>query len=556
MNTIPSTSRRVFIGQAGLTVGAALLASRLSSTARAETNTALPIEAAKTKTTGKNRRTFTALTATGWNLHSTRFISAPTWEWTPFEGAVAYVVMFASDQDTTAHTVRVDGPRYEMSKEWSLVKVGQVDLIAWPVDAQDQPLCGEWRRRFYKAPPFDGTAQAPLDWEASIHRSMEYLLAPARDKVEDYEKGLPRSVWSSTENNITGERRLLAFPALHHPSFIFTYLLYAKSYPGSKFAAEARRQAKQYGEWLLAHRHPAEGRCGLFPYSTIELGKPEGYIEGSNITLFRAARVGEAMITLYREFNDERYLAYARHIANVFVGLQQPDGSWPFRVNPKDGAVIEAYTSAVIPPARLMGLLEQIQPNADYAASRQKAAQWVLENPVKTRRWQGMYEDVGAQAPFRNLEHWDTNETISYLTEYRKQVPDAVKTAEELNAYIEDQFVAWDPSDRSFNMRCPTPMVAEQYTCYYPMEVHTGIWIRSLLKLHQVTGNQTYLLKASNAANSIILSQQPTGAYSTWGFDPRFQRPLMAYDWPPCNAEAVQALIELSLYKRMLPQSV
>jgi len=541
------SSRRRFLGQAGLVVSAAVLASRFS--ARAETNTALPTETgAPPKKSGKNRKVFTALTPTGWNLYATRFVSAPTWEWQPFKGAVAYVVMFAGENEARAQTVRVEGPRYDMTKAWPALPFGSVDIIAWPVDARDRPLAAEWRKKFYKAPPFDGIAQQPLDWAASIHRSMEYLLAPARDEVEEFEKGLPRSAWASSENSITGERRLLAFPALHYPSFIFTYLLYAQQYPDGKLTPEALRQAKQYAEWLLTNRQPADWRCSLFPYSTIEDGKLQGYIEGQNITLFRAARVGEAMVALHRQFNDDRYLAYARHLANVFVELQQPDGSWPFRVNPKDGSVVEAYTSAAIPPARLMGLLEQIEPNPDYAACRQKAARWVLENPVRTRRWQGMYEDVGAQAPYRNLEHWDTNATISYLIHYRSQIPAAVKTAEELNAYIEDQFVAWQPSDHSFFARSFTPMVAEQYTCYYPMEVHTAIWVQSLLTLHHATGKKNYLTKAINAANAIVRSQQATGAYSTWGFDPRFGRPLMAYDWPGCNAEAVQGLIKLARY--------
>jgi uncharacterized protein YyaL (SSP411 family) len=80
------------------------------------------------------------------------------------------------------------------------------------------------------------------------------------------------------------------------------------------------------------------------------------------------------------------------------------------------------------------------------------------------------------------------------------------------------------------------------------MEVHTGIWITSLLVLHRSTGKGKYLIKAINAGNSILMAQQKNGAYSTWGFDIRFRRPLLTMDWPGCNAVAVSALLQLNRY--------
>jgi uncharacterized protein YyaL (SSP411 family) len=155
----------------------------------------------------------------------------------------------------------------------------------------------------------------------------------------------------------------------------------------------------------------------------------------------------------------------------------------------------------------------------------------------------------------RNLEHWDTNEMIRYLVHYNKDNPQSVKIAESLNRYIEDQFVLWQPTDRCVSNRCPTPTVMEQYACYVPMEVHTGMWVMSLLALHRATGNKDYLTKAINAGNSIIRAQQNTGAYSTWSSDVRFGRPLLTIDWPGCNAVAVSALLQLNQYVKSLPAS-
>ncbi|TZF84018.1 hypothetical protein FW774_11270 [Pedobacter sp. BS3] len=544
-------SRRSFLGHAGLAVGAALLPVDLARAERRD-----PGHILKQADEKKEKVRFEVnLIQTGWNTYSPRYVYAPLWTWEPIKGAAAYMVSFADAKDTKARTIRLDKPEYHMENDWQRIHTGPVDIIAWAVDADDKPLCSAWRRRFHKSPGFDGKAQEPLNWKESIERSMAYLLAPARDKVEPFEGDMPRSCWSCCEESISGQRRLMAFPALHHPSFIFAYLNYARQFPDSRQTPTALKQAKQYGDWLLANRLPANWRCGLFPFSTIEQGRTEGYIEGKNITLFRAARVGEAMVALYRHFNDKKYLDYARHIANVFVELQEEDGSWPYRVNPRDGKTVEAYTSNAVSPARLFGILEEIEPNAKYTASREKAIEWVMNNPVNNSRWQGMYEDIGVRAPFQNLEHWDTNEMIRYLIHYGQTNPDSVKIAEKLNRYIEDQFVMWQPTDTCVTNHCPTPTVMEQYTCYVPMEVHTGMWIMSLLALHRATRNKDYLTKAINAGNAIVKAQQKTGAYSTWGFDVRFGRPLLTMDWPGCNAVAVSALLQLDHYIRSLHTS-
>lgn len=541
-----NNSRRNFLGHAGLAVGAALLPIDIVSAGSSLNETDDKKEKVRWETN---------FVQTGWNTYAPRYVYAPIWTWEPIKDAVGYIVQYADVKDTKAKSIRLDKPRYPMEKDWANINPGPVDIIAWAVDAKDNPLCSAWRRRFHKSPGFDGKSQEPVNWQKSIDEAMTYLLAPARDKVEPFEGDMPRSCWSCCEESISGQRRLMAFPALHHPSFIFAYLDYAKQFPNSEHSPIALKQAKQYGDWLLANRLPADWRCGLFPFSTIEQGRTEGYIEGKNITLFRAARAGEAMVALYRHFKEQKYLDYARHIANVFVGLQGGNGSWPYRVNPRDGKTIEEYTSNAVSPARLMGILEEIEPNAKYKASREKAIAWVMDNPVRNGRWQGMYEDIGAKIPYQNLEHWDTNEMIRYLIHYGQTDSASAKIAEKLNRYIEDQFVKWQPTDTCVNNQCPTPTVMEQYSCYVPMEVHTGMWIMSLIALHRATGQKDYLTKAINAGNSIVKAQQKTGAFSTWSSDVRFGRPLLTIDWPGCNAVAVSALLQLNQYVKSLPAS-
>lgn len=423
--------------------------------------------------------------------------------------------------------------------------MGPVDMLVSGLNRKGHPVCSPRVRRIFRVPGFDGRKQKPLDWVTAVRRNLGYLLAPARDRVEAYERGLPRSCWSSYENSVTGQRKSLAYPALHHASFIFAFLKFSKLFPSDPMAVEAQRQARVYGEWLLRNRFPAKWACGLFPYSTIENGRLTGGMEGGNITLFRAARVGEAMLALHRAFGGSAWLDYAKHLAVAFVQMQRSDGSWPYRVNPRTGAVTEDYTSNVVTPARFLGMIEAIQPDKRCRRARRTAIQWMMKHPVKTRRWQGMYEDVDERPPYSNLQHWDTNEAIRYLVHFRTENPSFMKVAKELNGWIEDQFIVWQDETSSVLCRCPTPTALEQYHCYAPMEVHTANWLLSLLALHGATEEEIYLRKAVAAANSIVRGQQPGGAFSTWGNDRRFSHPPEQQDWPGCNACAVSGLLRL-----------
>ena len=557
-------NRRTFLGQGVALGAAAALAPARDAAGAAATTSPSTAPSADLSAAGTLAPAWAAgpkshwvpLVQTGWNIWATRFVDPPTFTWKPVAGAAGYVVQFALAADKQARTVRLDQPAYDMTGDWAALRPGCVDMIGWSVDGRERAISVAWRKRFWKTSGFDGVRQEPLDYAASLHKNVAYLLAPAKDEVQPYERGLPRSIWSATEDSVTGTRRFLAFPALHHPSFVFAFLAYARTFLDSPRAADAIQQAKAYGDWLLQYRLPADWACALFPFSTIQNGKHEGLVEGRNITLFRAARAGEAMLWLHRQFKDDRYLAYAKHLADAYVRMQRPDGSWPYRVDPKHGKVVEQYTSNGVTPARLLGMLEAIEPNDSYRAAREKAIAWMMQNPVRTKRWQGMFEDIGAQGAFRNLEHFDVNELIRYCVHYRAQDESYVSTAEQLNRYIEDQFVVWEEGDPSIADWCPPCTVLEQYTCYRPMECHTGHWLVSLLALHRATGNQTYLDKAVAAGNAIVRGQDPeSGAYSTWGYDSRFGKSLLMLNWPGCNAVAVEALVQLTNYLKSPPQS-
>ena len=173
----------------------------------------------------------------------------------------------------------------------------------------------------------------------------------------------------------------------------------------------------------------------------VEDGCAGGGKEGNSITLFRSAMVGEAMIDLWEAFGDERCFEYAKHLGQVLLRLQRADGSWPYRVSPRDGAVVQEYTSDMTGPARLLAKLEAIDPDPAYGDARRRAIGWMLDNPVRTRHWQGQFEDFGENAPYENLEHLDADELVRYLVWFRDEIPDALDIALDVHRWVEDQFV-------------------------------------------------------------------------------------------------------------------
>jgi hypothetical protein len=480
---------------------------------------------------------------THWDRYAPRLIYGTRLEWTPIAKATKYRVHVASPREELLRT-EVKTPAFDLRPGWSELPFGRLDCFVEALDENGREVCFcSPVLSFHKAPGFGGERQTPLDWRGAVRRNIEYLLAPARDGLRDYERDLPRYIWSATEYGPTGVRwpQRIAYPALHFPIYIHAFLKFAQRLPHDPLAPDCRRHARLIGDWLLDHRQPADYACSLFPFSTIENGRYTGQVEGKAITLFRAAHVGEAMLLLHSTFSEPVYLAYARHLADVFVKLQRPDGSWPYRVDPQTAAVVEEYTSAAILPARLMRLLEALEPNPVYAAARERAERWVLAHPVRTHLWQGQYEDVTPQESYRNLQNWDTNAAIQYLLHDRRDAARHLQTAAALNEYIENLFVLWQREDGPVVQQCPTPVVLEQFVCYHPMECHTGNWILSLLALHQASGDNMYLSKAIAAANAIVLAQQDYGALSTWGHDVRFGRQVgdIWYGTNACGAVAL-----------------
>jgi hypothetical protein len=249
-------------------------------------------------------------------------------------------------------------------------------------------------------------------------------------------------------------------------------------------------------------------------------------------------------------------LEYPRHIATVTAKFQAADGSFPYRLNPQTGAIVEPYTPAVIEFVRLVDSLVPYGVGDDMLKAQHRALRWMTAYVMATHHWQACFEDVPQIPPYANLSQFEAEMTIRSLCRHRDEDPTYLPAAEALDRWIEDQFVVFGPESDAFDHPVKGPLVFEQFACWYPMEVHTGVWINSLLDLHAATGKAEYLDKAKAAGNAICAQQFDDGSFSTFGARRYPDGKLvggLSGNWYNCNAAAVQALYRLDAYCRTQP---
>jgi hypothetical protein len=316
--------------------------------------------------------------------------------------------------------------------------------------------------------------------------------------------------------------------------------------------------ARVGADWALQHRQPNAGALPLFPYSTISMGKFGGSVEGDSVNLLRASWFAISLVDLYQATRHEPYLDYARHIVDITVKFQSGDGSFPYRVNPQTGAVIEQYNCSAMEFIELVEKLEAFGHDDRRALAAQRALDWMLACVCTTHNWKAAYEDVGETHLYSNLSQMAVLPLIRYLCRHKDQDPAYLPTAIRLNRWVEDQFVTFGPDNEASPVRVKGPLVFEQFICWWPMEGHTANWILALIELHKATAKRIFLDKARAAANAICQEQYEDGQFSTWGRDCKTGESPVEKDYPPsknwynANAFADWALYKLTIYTRTL----
>ncbi len=485
-----------------------------------------------------------------WNMSSRQFIDPPVFQVLRLPQTEIYRAVVR--QGEQSYSVQSSTPTLDLQEIWPKLSEKKFILTLEWLNAEGRIIHSENRKRV-KAPDFQGEMEPPLDWAAAADRNIAYLIDACENASVPYrEPGVPVWIWAASPGH------KLAFPCITIPPVIMGLLAHAENQrPQSQ---EALRLARVSADWMLKNRQPDSGALPLFPFSTVTFGEFEGHVEGNAVNLLRASWLGSSLVALYAVTKHEPYLEYARHIADTTLKFQAPDGSFPYRVDPVSGAVIEAYSCNAMEFIELVEALEPYGFDADRAMAARRAVDWLITYVCPSNNWKAAYEDVRKQPPFFNLSQMAVLPLIRYLSRHHEEDPAWLPLAQQLNRWVEDQFVTFSTTNEAAPKPALGPLVFEQYTCWYPMEFHTSNWIMALIELHRASGDAQYLQKARAAANAICHAQFTNGEFSTWSrawpIDHSAEGEATdrkTTNWFNCNAMADVGLYQLADYCRTLP---
>ncbi|HNR03081.1 MAG TPA: hypothetical protein PKK59_11150 [Anaerolineaceae bacterium] len=223
---------------------------------------------------------------------------------------------------------------------------------------------------------------------------------------------------------------------------------------------------------LIDHRTPSHFQWPNAPYASAHPGTGVYFgarADGEYATEpDKVAQVGRAFIDFYELTGEEKYLSAAEDCAKTLLAnLRQGDAQHspvPFRVDVRDGQVIEEYTADMVQLVRLFDELVRLG-DSQYTEARDKVMQWILDYPLHDNTWKGYFEDIRLDPANENRDQLTALETARYLMSTPGITTDQVQQAKDLIDWVKHTLGA-----APFFSAIP---IHEQKFCYHVMGSHT-----------------------------------------------------------------------------------
>jgi hypothetical protein len=388
-------------------------------------------------------------------------------------------------------------------------------LLSLPCQAADtntaKPI--DWRKMMTIAEvrrDAGGNLLPLQSYDETIRRGMSFILDDhlkwfkgPRETItdEDGKVQMPWVYYSNLQHNgapfPNSIDRFVSYPAFHHSLMIRTLIRYS-TYTRNP---EVLRHAVELADWNIAHSTPAEWPYGSLPYSTFEEKKPSGFRDHGGLMPDKAAIMALAYLDLHEATGEARFHTAAEKIASTLAARQRPNGTWPFRVDPKTEKVVEEYTSSVIYAVMLFERLDAANGNDRYKAKRDLTWNWLMNGPIKTKEFRGFYEDIMPSPKGRT--NYDCLDTIRYLIANHTEENGYLAIAMELNDWVEKVFM---DKIKGFE---PAEGIREQLQCNVVMGIHSLNWASMLMQLAEATGDKAMQQRAIQTANYVTYYLQP-----------------------------------------------
>ena len=353
-----------------------------------------------------------------------------------------------------------------------------------------------------------------------------------------------------------------AYVSKTHAAHVKAMLDWAELEPAMR--EKAMRFAKASAEFLLKELEPADAPLAYWPptYGRKPLefdpktdgpyhkpamvgNEPEGAVKyRGEVMLLYPADAGSAFVAYYRATKDARFLDAARGIAATYVKTRRADGCWPLKMKLATGEPVGENT---LVPNRVMTFFEELfdaTGDAQWRRAADGCFAWLEAHPLTDWNWDGQFEDIKPEKPYRNPTKHNAIETMLYQLKRFPNDSARLATCRRILSFCEKRFVVWEaPANGE---KWPAPSVLEQYSCFTPIDASAAKMIRGYLAMYRAEGRAEDLAKARALADTITRVQEPSGRIPTfWHGVLRNNAGLSVerYDWLNCMAAAAHALV-------------
>ncbi len=236
----------------------------------------------------------------------------------------------------------------------------------------------------------------------------------------------------------------------------------------------------------------------------------------------KVGELGYAYLLFYEVTQDTTYLYAAIKCADALAknvrdlqGVTGPEvtknrSPWPFRVNARNGIIIDEFCSNVVEPVRLLEELIRIKEVISAPSEKVNAWQrardiswnWLYAKggPMKTYVWNNYFEDVPNDPLQANRNQVTPLETARHILRHPETDKDINRTVPAIIYWVESAF-GTEGMDA----------IKEQTWCYEPMGSHTARFASICALWYERTGDESFKEKAYRYFNNATYSTDPNG---------------------------------------------
>lgn len=448
-----------------------------------------------------------------WNGFAEKFTYAPAFDYKPVDGAVSYrfVLTSGGKEDERTLTFVSESPDAALSPVWSKIPVGPTKLVVEALDSKGNVVGVAGEREFFRDYPFSGPyPSAVRDYRQAALMALLYIhRMPA---IQNWAKQTVPDM-SYIYNT---------YPAKIISSTIRSEVLLARLLP--QYAGQATLIARNAAQFLIDQSRPAGDPLAFFPPTYYKKLKASNSRENQDKTMAMEATIaGNAFLDLYDLTGDKLYYDHAMGIADTYLRLQRPDGSFPIKLDFITG---EPVNDACAMLDMVLAYFKRINDRygvKKYEAARMAGEKWMRDVAINSFDLTGQFEDVTVLdiQPYQNLTNCTAAPYATYLLSRDDYTPEDLADAIDLTRLCEDQFTLWDvPVTADGFKDKAAPCVYEQYKFRTPVDNSASNVANAMLSVYEATGEPIYLAKGKALVDNLTIVQNPGNGQipTTWDF--------------------------------------